>query len=143
MFKNLFKSEDKEENNFVLFLLSDDFSVSTLVHNTLTQQGCTVYSGATVAEGVRSLDQRGLPDVLIVDLYNPEVDGTTFIKQARHRFGRAKMPPILFLMDSPEDEITAEMVEANDLLPKPFEPETLLQCIKTLVERAHPPTSTE
>ena len=142
MFKNWFKSEEKEERNFVLFLLSDDSSVSTLVQNTLTQQGCTVYSGITVAEAVKSLDERGLPDVLIVDLYNPEVDGTAFIQQSRHRFGRSKMPPILFLMDSPEDEITAEMVEANDLLQKPFEPETLLQCVKTLVERAQP-ASTE
>jgi DNA-binding response OmpR family regulator len=37
-------------------------------------------------------------------------------------------------MDSPEDEISANELGVYDLIPKPFEGEQLIQCVKQLVD---------
>lgn len=133
MFKNWFKSRQRE-NDFLVFVLSDDPAVSSLIHDSLTEVGCTVHSATTMAEAFNSLDEAELPDVLIVDFLNPEIDGTAFIQQARHRFGKSTLPPVLFLMDSQSDEATAQVLEVNDLLPKPFDTPTLLERISKLAE---------
>jgi CheY-like chemotaxis protein len=133
VFRNWFKSR-KRENNFLVFVLSDDPAVSSFIHDTLTEVGCSVRSATTIAEALNSLDETDLPDVLIVDFLNPEIDGTAFIQQARLRFGKSTLPPVLFLMDSQSDEATAQVLEVNDLLPKPFDAPTLLEHISKLAE---------
>jgi len=133
MFKNWFRS-GKKQADFTVLVVSDDATVRSLIHDSLTAEGCTVHAAATVPEAVMLLDGMELPDVLIGDFRSPEVDGKAFLDKARTRFGKSTLPPVVFLMDTKEDETAAHSLGVNDLLVKPFEVSALLTCISKLAE---------
>jgi len=137
MFKNWF-GNGKQQTNFAVLVVSDDAAVTSFIRSSLTAEGCTVHAAATVPEAVMLLDSIELPDVLIGDFRAPQVDGKAFLDKARIRFGKSTLPPVVFLMDTQDDETAAHSLGVNDLLVKPFEVSALLTCIRTLAESRRP-----
>jgi DNA-binding response OmpR family regulator len=133
--KNLFKFR-KQVSAASVMIVSDDQSTLSSLQDILTQNGCVVYAIATVTAALTLLDEMGLPDIFICDFVNPAREGKTFIGTARIRFGKSALPPTLFLMDSPDDEMVAEELGVFDVLPKPVQEERLLQCLTTLSDRS-------
>lgn len=140
MIKNLF-NRGKDIPAVSVMVVSDDTEVLTFLNETLTANGYRVYSVAGSAAAVSVLDEIAMPDVFIGDFINPQTDGKDFLGKIQIRFGKTSLPPVLFLMDSPEDETTAQAMSVSDVLSKPLETETLLQCIKALVDHAKPRSS--
>lgn len=138
MASNPFKRSQKEEPTITVLVVCDDPIACKLVYDALDDKGYTVHTAVNALTAISKLDEIGLPDVIIGDFIHPEVDGKTFIEQARIRFGKSAMPPVIFLMDSQEDAITAEQLGVHDLLPKPFENEKLAECVSRLVESQTP-----
>jgi CheY-like chemotaxis protein len=131
---NLLKKSPKEEPTFIVLVICDDPLACKSIYDSLHGNSCTVNTAVTANEALRMLDDLGLPDVIVGDFLHPEIDGKAFIEKARIRVGKSAMPPILFLMDSQEDAITAEQLGVHDLLPKPVEEERLVECVSRLVE---------
>jgi DNA-binding response OmpR family regulator len=140
MIQKLFK-RGTDEPPISVFVVSDDAAILALLVDSLTTDGYVVTSAASGAIAVKLLDEIELPNLFIGDFIHPETDGREFLERVRIRFGRSALPPMLFLMDTPEDEITAEAMGVQDLLPKPFEIEILLQRVKALLENAEPPNA--
>lgn len=138
MFKNWRKS-GKDESNFDVFVVSDDVSTVSLIREMLTPEGCVVHSAATTEEAMQMLDQMELPDVLIGDFRNPAVDGKAYLDVARARFGNSTLPPVLFLMDSEDDETASHDLHVDDVLAKPFDGPALLARISELVKASSSP----
>lgn len=134
MFKNWFKSES-DNPAFSVLVVSDDGDTLELICTTLTEEGCEVHSAVSAEAAVHLLDEIELPDVMIGDFYYPERDGKHFMNKARIRFGKSTLPPVIFLMDSQEDEATAYDLSVNDVLEKPFDPDKLLASLTKLIER--------
>jgi DNA-binding response OmpR family regulator len=135
---NLFKRKQPAQPAFSVMLICDDLGMSSFIDAALKDTGFTVHSMGTVAAALERLDEIGLPDVFIGDFIKPDVDGKAFLEKARIRFGKSAMPPVLFLMDSRDDETVAELLDVHDLLPKPFESEILVQRIQQLIESRLP-----
>jgi CheY-like chemotaxis protein len=135
---NLLKKSQKETPVFTVLVICDDLISCTSIYNALNDSGYRVHTAVTAKEALRMLDDLGLPDVIIGDFLHPELDGKEFIEKARIRFGKSAMPPVLFLMDSREDAITAEQLGVHDLLPKPVADEKLVQCVSCLIETRTP-----
>lgn len=138
MFKNWLKS-GKEDKELSVFVVSDDVTVADLIREMLTPEGCTIHSAATTEEAMQMLDEMELPDVLIGDFRDPMVDGKAYLDVARTRFGKSTLPPVLFLMDSADDEEASHALHVNDVLSKPFDGPTLLACISELVKASSSP----
>jgi|FLYK01.1.fsa_nt_gi CheY-like chemotaxis protein len=134
---NILKKK-KDDLKFSVLVICDDSAACASLSQALGEQGYIVNTAVTVAEAIQILDEAGLPDVMIGDFIKPEVDGKAFLEQARIRFGRSALPPMIFLMDSKEDELTAEAMGVHDLVPKPFEGEKLAQCVRQLIESRLP-----
>lgn len=137
MIKNLF-NRNTDIPTVSVMVVSDDAGVLTSLNETLTANGYTVYSAANGVAAVSMLDAIDMPDVFIGDFINPATDGKDFLGKIQIRFGKTSLPPVLFLMDTPEDETTANAMGVADVLSKPINTEALLQCLKTLVDHAKP-----
>jgi CheY-like chemotaxis protein len=135
---NLFKRKKPDQQAFSVMVVCDDSGGSALIEVALKDKGYTVHSMPSSSEALKLLDETGLPDVLIGDFIQPEIDGKAFLEKVSIRFGKSAMPPILFLMDSKEDEAAAEMLGVHDLLPKPVDGETLAQRVQQLIESRLP-----
>jgi DNA-binding response OmpR family regulator len=125
---------DKETPDYSILVVSDDPVTSAQMQNILEENGYTVRLAQNSLDALEQLNGTDLPHVFIGDFAKPDIDAKAFIDKARIRFGKSALPPMLLLMDGPEDEITANTLELYDLLPKPFEAEALLKCVKHLID---------
>ncbi len=77
------------------------------------------------------------PDVVVLDVSMPIVDGLTVCKVLRADGNRV---PILMLTarDAVDDRVAGLEAGADDYLPKPFEPRELLARVKALLRRTSP-----
>jgi two-component system KDP operon response regulator KdpE len=98
-------------------IIDDEIEIRRLIKLSLTTQNYTVLSAATGKEGIESvlLDR---PDIILLDLGLPDIDGSEVIIRLR---SRVDIPIIvLSARDQEEAKIAALDSGANDYLTKPF-----------------------
>lgn len=113
------------------------------VHSTLDIINCTLCKKFNVVKknnGKEALDwmQEGnLPDIIISDLYMPEMDGFEFIKHIRAS-GFFKDIPVVVLSsyENSSTRINCLRLGADDYVVKPFNPEELEARIENIVKRS-------
>jgi DNA-binding response OmpR family regulator len=78
-----------------------------------------------------------LPDLVILDLMLPDMDGLDVCRRIRTLSGAAAQVPVLMLTakGDPMDRIIGLELGADDYLPKPFEPRELLARIRAILRR--------
>ena len=78
-----------------------------------------------------------LPDLVILDLMLPDMDGLEVCRRIRSLQGPAAQVPVLMLTakGDPMDRIIGLELGADDYLPKPFEPRELLARIRAILRR--------
>lgn len=116
-------------------LLADDEQV--LVEMVKMRLEANDYDVITAADGQEALDKarKEKPDLLILDLMLPKMDGfkVCALLKADARF--AKIPVLMFTARAQEiDKKMGEEVGANGYITKPFVAETLLAKIKELIK---------
>jgi DNA-binding response OmpR family regulator len=117
-------------------LVVDDEAVlvETIAYN-LEQAGYVV---VTAADGASALEaaQREKPDLIILDLMLPEMDGLEVCRQLR-REGNTATTPIMMLTAKGEeiDKVVGLEVGADDYVTKPFGRRELLARVRALLRR--------
>lgn len=132
MLKGLFNRKHSTDRS--LLVVDDDASVRQMLVQILQDEGYAVQTASNGREALRILEQGSFPNAMILDLMMPDMKGDEFLEKARIRFGRHKLPPVLFLTGSKEGEARANTLEADDYLPKPFDSDSLLRHVRRLVE---------
>ncbi len=134
MLKRLFKN-NKKAADYAIMVVEDDPATSLLIVGLLEDEGYTVHSARNGGDGIKMLDQIPLPNVFIIDLMMPDMDGKQFLERARMRIGHSAFPPVLLLTAATDGESTANEIEVEDYLPKPFKGDDLLRRVFELAER--------
>jgi len=134
MFKRLF-SNSKKTSDYCVLVVDDDQPVRQTIVDMLEDEGYMVKSALNGEDALKILDQVPMPDALIVDLMMPEMDGQEFIERGRVRFGRSTFPPSLLLTAARHGEVTANLMEVDDYLPKPFQQDDLLEHVWNLIDK--------
>lgn len=127
---------DQAQRGARVLVADDDRAIRDSLARVLDLEGyqpCTVADGAAALESVRT--ER--PDLLVLDLMMPSVDGLTVCRVLRSEGDRL---PILMLTARTEtsDRVAGLDAGADDYLPKPFDPAELLARIRALLRRAGP-----
>ena len=124
-----------------LLVVEDEPSISGFVRRGLIFEGYTVdvaEHGRIALEMVRDR----VPDLVILDLMLPEIDGMEVARRIRAAEDADDLPhvPILMLTarDAVADRIAGLDVGADDYLVKPFDFDELLARIRALLRRSHP-----
>ncbi len=119
-----------------LLLIEDDLRLAQMVGEYLGQSGYGVSHAGDGQTGLVMLQER-LPDLLVLDLMLPDMDGLEVCRKIRALPGEMAQVPILMLTakGDPMDRIIGLEVGADDYLPKPFEPRELLARIRAVLRR--------
>mgnify|MGYP001809652077 CR=1 FL=1 len=119
-----------------ILLIDDDAHIRDIVRFALTREGFAVTEAADGRQGL-DMAQTTAPDLILLDIMMPEMDGTEVCRRLR-RDGRV---PIIFL-SSRDDEIDRVLgleLGGDDYVTKPFSPRELVARVKAVLRRAAPP----
>jgi two-component system KDP operon response regulator KdpE len=111
----------------VVVLIEDEPQIRRFLRATLTGQGYRLYEATTGADGLIEVGSRQ-PDVVIVDLGLPDMDGLDVIRRLREW---SKVPVIVLSARGQErDKVVALDAGADDYVSKPFGAGELLARIR-------------
>lgn len=117
-----------------VLLIEDDKSISRFITTTLEGNGYKVTSALSGKEGL-SLATSFCPDVILLDLGLPDIDGLQILKQIR---SWSNMPIIVISARTKEQEkVEALDSGADDYITKPFGTEELMARIRTCMRHRH------
>jgi two-component system, OmpR family, response regulator MprA len=118
-----------------ILVVEDDQDIADVLQRSLRMEG---YEVRTAGDGLAALDEAHgfLPDVVILDLGLPRLDGIEVARELR----RDDDVPILMLTarDALESRVEGLDAGADDYLVKPFERQELLARIRALLRRRPP-----
>jgi two-component system, OmpR family, response regulator RpaA len=118
-----------------ILVIDDDSAISELVAVNLEMAG---YDVSQAEDGIKgqALALQLLPDLIMLDLMLPKVDGFTVCQRLR-RDDRTSEIPVLMLtaLGQTQDKVEGFNAGADDYLTKPFEVEELLARIRALLRR--------
>jgi len=119
-----------------LLIAEDDRAVRESLARALGLEGYDVVAAGNGAQALE-LAKTGAPDVVVLDVSMPIVDGLTVCKVLRADGNRV---PVLMLTARTEtrDRVSGLDAGADDYLPKPFELEELLARLRALLRRTQP-----
>ena len=118
-----------------VLVVDDEEDLLELVEYNLTKEG---YRVACVATGEAAINEaRGtLPDLIVLDLLLPRVDGLDVCKVLKNDPKTQLIPIIMLTAKSEEADVVAGLeLGADDYLTKPFSPRVLLARIKAVLRR--------
>ncbi len=119
-----------------ILIADDEQAVRQLLEVVLTSQGYEVLSAHNGDQVVRMAQER-VPDLVLVDLMMPHLDGYEAIRQLRNDTRTAHLPMIILTAKStPDDVVTGFETGADDYITKPFNIPELLARIKGHLRRA-------
>ncbi|MGN1055306.1 MAG: response regulator [Comamonas sp.] len=121
-----------------LLMIEDDVRLAEMVCAYLGQNSLSVQHCADASSGLAQLQNAAsLPDLLILDLMLPDMDGLEVCRRLRAMQGPASKVPVLMLTakGDPMDRVIGLEIGADDYLPKPFEPRELLARIRAILRR--------
>ncbi|WP_159911457.1 response regulator transcription factor [Pantoea sp. 18069] len=123
-----------------LLMIEDDARLAQMVGEYLGQNGLKLEHCGDGLSGLAALqvtDPQALPDLVILDLMLPDIDGLEVCRRIRALPGPAAQTPVLMLTakGDPMDRVIGLEIGADDYLPKPFEPRELLARIRAILRR--------
>lgn len=118
-----------------ILVVDDDEAINELLKINLELFG---YDVITAKDGIQgfTLAKQELPDLVVLDVMMPEVDGYTVAKRIREN-SSTKNIPILMLtaLNMIEDKVKGFDIGVDDYLVKPFEMEELKVRVRALLKR--------
>ena len=115
-----------------VLIVDDDPDILRLVSYNLTQAGFDVATAATGRKALESVQKRQ-PDLIILDLMLPDIDGMEVCRTLRQRDDSRRIPiVILTAADSEEAIRTAYELHANCCVTKPADQEQYVQAVKKI-----------
>ena len=122
-----------------ILIVEDEHGVVHLLKSRLEPEGFQVIAAYNGQEGLRAVTE-GRPDLVILDLTLPDLDGFEFCRRIRGQAETARLP-ILVLSGRAEEVDKVVMLElgADDYVTKPFNAKELVARVKTLLRRASSP----
>ncbi|MFI2427856.1 response regulator transcription factor [Streptomyces sp. NPDC018955] len=119
-----------------VLLAEDDRAIRNALERALTLEG---YRVTAVADGVEALAQahRGRPDVLVLDVMMPGIDGLQVCRVLRAEGDRTPVLMLTALVET-ADRIAGLDAGADDYVVKPFDVEEVFARLRALLRRAAP-----
>ena len=110
--------------------------IQDIITYNLKREGYEVLTASRGDQGL-SLIQAKNPDLVILDIMLPGIDGLTICQQLRAAAKTKALPIIILSAKEEESDVVIGLgLGADDYMPKPFSPRELLARVKALLRRA-------
>jgi DNA-binding response OmpR family regulator len=122
-----------------ILVVDDEPEIVKLVRAYLQEAGYRVVTARNGREAL-SMARHEKPDLIILDLTMPEMDGLEFTRRLRQE----KNTPIIMLTARVHetDQVLGLEMGGDDYVTKPFSPRTLVARVRALLRRAQPEPAT-
>ena len=120
-----------------ILVVDDDAPIRRMLDRTLSAEGYAVETAADGGEALAAVE-RSTPDLVVLDVGLPGVDGLAVSRRLRAR-GLAVPVLLLTARDSVPDRVAGLDAGADDYLVKPFATEELLARVRALLRRGKSP----
>jgi CheY-like chemotaxis protein len=118
-----------------VLLVEDEDQLRRVMKDLLEREG---YAVAEARDGVQALDQvdRVAPDIIVLDLNLPGIDGYTVLQQLRSRPATRTIPIVVLTAKGDEDnEVRVFQLGADDFITKPFRARALSARLEAVLGR--------
>ncbi len=115
-----------------ILLVDDEADILEILRYTLVQEGYTVFTTTSGLEAI-NIAKKEMPDLIILDLMMPEMDGVEVCEHIR-KINALDHTKIVFFSARNEDysQIAAYNSGADDYITKPIKPKLLVSKVKSL-----------
>src|SRR6266478_1062545 len=118
-----------------VLIVDDDPDIQKLVSYNLGQAGFEVTTAGTGRNALEAV-QKHPPDLIILDLMLPDVDGMEVCRTLRQRDSSRRIPIIMLTARTQEvDRVVGFELGADDYVMKPFSPRELVLRVKSIFRR--------
>src|SRR5689334_11124835 len=117
----------------VVLIVDDDQRLREYVRVNLEMEGYTVREAGGAAEGMRAVEE-SRPDLILLDVMMPQVDGWEMLQRVHEQHGVGAIPVVMF--SGKVDERAAGEAEergAQGFIGKPFDPRELVARTRQLL----------
>ena len=116
----------------LVLIVDDDAGLRRYVRASLEAEGYAVREAGSAEEGLAALEEEP-PDLILLDVMMPKVDGWEMLRLVQERHGIGAIPVIMFSgrIDEGADEASSRGAQA--FVGKPFDPEQLVEQTKQLL----------
>lgn len=120
----------------LVLIVDDDEHIRQVVRFALEKEGYRTTEAGDGKQAIQSFGQ-STPDLIILDILMPEMDGTEVCRQLR----KSSSVPIIFLSSKDEevDRILGLELGGDDYLTKPFSPRELIARVRAVLRRTQTP----
>ncbi|MDY0360525.1 MAG: response regulator transcription factor [Desulforegulaceae bacterium] len=119
----------------LILAIDDEEDILELIDYNLKREGFRVITAENGEKGLK-LMEREKPDLVLLDLMLPGMDGFDVAKKIRNSQKFKKLPIIMLTAKGEEaDVVTGLELGADDYISKPFSPRVLLARIKSVLRR--------
>lgn len=119
-----------------ILLVEDERDLLELLKYNLDREGYGVSTAETGEDGLK-LVRNQPPDLILLDLMLPSMDGLEVCRSLKARPDTASIPVIMLTAKGEESDIVAGLeLGADDYITKPFSPRILMARIKAVLRRA-------
>ncbi|MBH0170842.1 MAG: winged helix-turn-helix domain-containing protein [Bacillota bacterium] len=117
-----------------LLVVEDEISISTLLQFNLEQAGFQVVTAMDGKSGLEKAESEE-PNLIILDLMLPEMDGIEVCKELRLR--KLNIPILMLTAKDDEfDKVLGLELGADDYMTKPFSPREVVARVKAILRRS-------
>jgi excisionase family DNA binding protein len=116
----------------LVLIVDDDERVREYVRVNLEMEGYTVREAGSAEEGLGVLEEVS-PDLILLDVMMPEVDGWEMLRRVQKRHGVGAIPVVMF--SGKVEDAAGEAAErgASGFIGKPFDPRQLIDRAKQIL----------
>ena len=117
-----------------ILIVDDDAHIRDVVRFALQKAGFRTIEGENGSQALKLVEKHN-PDLLLLDILMPEMDGTEVCRILRG----SSFLPIIFLssQDDEIDKVVGLELGADDYIAKPFSPRELVARVKAVLRRTH------
>jgi two-component system alkaline phosphatase synthesis response regulator PhoP len=126
-----------------ILVVEDEPDILQLVKHYLEKEGFIALTAKNGSEALKNVKEDN-PDLVVLDLMLPEINGLEVCKRLRSTPATARLPIIMLTAKAEEsDTIVGLELGADDYVTKPFSPNALIARVKALLRRIERAASTD
>ena len=119
-----------------ILVVDDERDIIELIDYNLSHEGYKVFSAQTGEEALATAQSK-LPELIILDLMLPGIDGLEVCKRLKKTSETENIPIIILTAKGEEaDIVTGLELGADDYVTKPFSPKVLLARVRSILRRS-------
>lgn len=116
-----------------ILVVDDEMGIRELLNEILTDEGHTVYAAESAMQA-RTIREQMRPDLVLLDIWMPDVDGITLLKEWS-KTGQLTMPVVMMSGHATIDTaVEATRIGALNFLEKPIALQKLLKTVNKALE---------